>query len=268
MCSAVVYDCRSSAVLEMIYLFDVDGTLTPAKSKIDREFAKQFLAWSKGRTVYIVSGGSFMRILNQVGRPILDQMSGVFACMGNAYYSKRTNRADGYSEWDKVYENKFTIKKKQQFFDDLDWIVKDSPFHIKTGRHYEERVGMLNFSIVGRNATMEQRKVYEEYDAKFREREKIVEKLSKKYKGIDFVIGGAVSIDIFNEGNDKSQVMSHLGSELNDRCVVFVGDRIPFPGNDHSLAAALHKHPNGHAIEVEDWRDTAKLLTTNLFASG
>ena len=252
----------------MIYLFDVDGTLTPAKSEIDQEFAIQFLKWCKSREVYIVSGGSFMRILNQVKRPIFDKMQGVFACMGNAYYENLHNVKDGYSIWNKVYENKFLVDKKDEFLSELDWIVKDSPFHIKTGRHREERVGMLNFSVVGRNATMEQRKAYEEYDAKFKEREKIVEKLSAKYRGIDFVIGGAVSIDIYNEGNDKSQVLGHLGGELKDRQVVFVGDRIPFPGNDYSLAKVLSEHPNGHAVEVESWQDTAKLLSTSLFASG
>ncbi len=255
--------------MNTIYLFDVDGTLTPPKTNIDPEFAKQFLQWATDRRVYIVSGGSFMRILNQIKRPILDQMEGVFACMGNAYYHNRFNQTDGYSTWTKVYENKFTLKKKQKFLDELDWIVKDSPFHIKTGRHYEERVGMLNFSIVGRNATMEQRKVYEEYDAKFKEREKIVDKLSKKYKGIDFVIGGAVSMDIFNEGNDKSQVVRRvLKDKLQTHRIVFVGDRIPFPGNDHSLARVLREHPNGHAVEVECWQDTAALLSTDLFASG
>ena len=252
----------------MIYLFDVDGTLTPAKNQIDQQFAKQFSSWCVGKQVYIVSGGSFMRILNQVGRNILDKMQGVFSCMGNAYYVNRHNTSDGYSEWDLLYENKFEIEKQKDFYAELDWIVKDSPFHIKTGRHYEERTGMLNFSIVGRNATMEQRKAYEEYDAKFKEREKIVEKLSNKYKGIDFVIGGAVSIDIFNEGNDKSQVMNQIEGELKDHQIVFVGDRIPFPGNDYSLAKVLRDHPNGHAVEVENWRDTAQLLSTDLFASG
>jgi len=255
--------------MNTIYLFDVDGTLTPAKNNIDTKFAAQFFKWSKSRQVYIVSGGSFMRILNQIKRPIFDQMQGVFACMGNAYYTNRFNKEDGYSTWTEAYKNKFDIKKQKDFYAELDWIVKDSPFHIKTGRHYEERVGMVNFSIVGRNATTEQRKAYEEYDAKFKEREKIVEKLSKKYKGIDFVIGGAVSIDIFNKGNDKSQVIHRvLKDKLEDHRIVFVGDRIPFPGNDHSLASVLQEHKNGHAVEVESWRDTAKLLSTDLFASG
>ena len=251
----------------MTYLFDVDGTLTPAKSEINHDFAKDFLKWCQGRQVYIVSGGSFLRIINQVKYPILDKMSGVFACMGNVYY-KNMYSSDSYSNWNKIYENKFAISNKRNFLSELDWIVKDSPFHIKTGKHYEERTGMINFSVVGRNATMEQRKIYEDYDAKFKERQKIVEKLSKKYEDIDFVVGGAVSIDIFNKGNDKSQVMKQLEGALKVRQVVFVGDRIPFPGNDYSLAKVLREHPNGHAIEVESWKDTAKLLSTDLFASG
>ena len=60
--------------MNTIYLFDVDGTLTPAKNNIDTKFAAQFFKWSKSRQVYIVSGGSFMRILNQIKRPIFDQM--------------------------------------------------------------------------------------------------------------------------------------------------------------------------------------------------
>ena len=82
-----------------IYLFDVDGTLTPSKSAIDPAFAKRFLEWSERREVYIVSGGTFERILNQVKRSILDQVQGVFACMGNAYYSNRFNKPDDYGAW-------------------------------------------------------------------------------------------------------------------------------------------------------------------------
>ena len=255
--------------MKTIYLFDVDGTLTPPKNIINPIFAKQFLSWSRGREVYIVSGGSFMRILDQIKRPIFDQLQGVFACMGNEFYSKQLNETDNYSTWNRVYQNKFELPNKSQLIEELEWIVKDSPFHIKTGRHCEERVGMLNFSVVGRNATMEQRKIYEDYDAKFNERQKIVDKLLKKYKGVDFVIGGAVSIDIFKEGNDKSQVISRiLKNKIDNHKVVFVGDRVAFPGNDYSLAKVLEEHPNGISINVKSWQDTAKLLSTDLFASG
>lgn len=251
----------------MIYLFDVDGTLTPAKSKIDKGFARDFYNWQKGKQVYIVSGGSFPRIVDQLGRKITDEMRGVFSCMGNAYYKKVPN-VDGYSSWSLVYKNKFTVEKPRLFFSELERYVMNSDYHTKTGRHYEERVGMVNFSIVGRNATMEERKDYEEYDKEHREREKIVAKLSKKHPDLDFVIGGAVSMDIFNKGNDKGQVMQHFKDKPQDCGIVFVGDRIAFPGNDYSLAEEVKRHPNGEAIEVHSWQDTAALLKTDLFASG
>lgn len=253
--------------MKTIYLFDVDGTLTPAKSKIDQGFAKTFYDWQKQREVYIVSGGSFPRIVDQLGRKITDQMLGVFSCMGNAFYKKIPN-VDDYSTWSLIYKNKFTVEKPKLFFSELERYVMNSDYHTKTGRHYEERVGMVNFSIVGRNATMKERKEYEKYDKINKEREKIATKLSKKHPGLDFVIGGAVSIDIFNKGNDKSQVFKYLEEELKNCRVIFVGDRIPFPGNDYSLAEAVKRCPNGEAIEVDCWQDTAALLKTDLFASG
>ena len=249
-----------------IYLFDVDGTLTPAKDKINSAFHRQFKKWMKTKEVYIVSGGSFERIINQLGLDIVDNVAGVFACMGNIFHQKiETVNDTGYSEWETVYENKF--KAPKGLYDDLHKIVEDSEFPIKTGRHYEERIGMVNFSIVGRNASPEQRKQYEIFDPKCNEREKIVEILKEKYSKLDFVIGGAVSIDIFNIGNDKSQVVDRYFKEaLECNRIHFVGDRIPFPGNDYALATALRQHPNGATYEVYSWQDTLKLLKTEAFA--
>ena len=251
----------------MIYLFDVDGTLTPAKSKIDQGFARIFYNWQKNKEVYIVSGGSFPRLVDQLTRRIIDQSNGVFSCMGNAHY-KKIKDIDGYSSWALQYKNKFTVPKSKLFFSELERCVMNSEYHTKVGRHYEERTGMVNFSIVGLDASPEQRKEYAVYDKQHKEREQIVKKLSSKYSKLDFVIGGAVSIDIFNKGNDKSQVTKHLKDKLKDHRMVFVGDRISFPGNDYALAEALRDHPNGKAIEVGCWQDTAALLKTNLFASG
>ena len=81
-----------------IFLFDVDGTLTPAKSKIDKKFQKQFLRWMKDKEVYIVSGGSFVRILDQLGDKIIDRVDGVFACMGNIFHQRiETVNATGFN---------------------------------------------------------------------------------------------------------------------------------------------------------------------------
>ena len=84
----------------------------------------------------------------------------------------------------------------------------ESPYHTKTGNHHELRTGMMNFSVVGRNASGEQRGEYAAYDAQHGERSRIASKLKNKYTELDFVIGGAVSIDIFYKGNDKSQIIN------------------------------------------------------------
>ena len=110
------------------------------------------------------------------------------------------------------------------------------------------------------------RKQYEEWDAEKQERKQIVEKLRDKFDTLDFVIGGAVSMDIFNKGNDKSQIINRYFNEaLEHNNIHFVGDRIPAPGNDHTLAELLRAHPNGAAYEVETWEDTAKLLKSSPF---
>ena len=248
-----------------VYLFDVDGTLTVAKQKMDPKFQKQFLKWMDDKEVYIVSGGTFERILNQVGDDVLNKTSGVFACMGNSFVRKVDSVSDsGFNEWLLVYENKFDYPKN--LIRRLESIVAKSDFPIKTGRHYEERVGMINYSIVGRNADQSQRKQYEEWDAEKQERKQIVEKLRKKFETLDFVIGGAVSMDIFNNGNDKSQIIEKYFKEsLEHNKIHFVGDRIAAPGNDHTLAEVLRLHPNGAAYEVKTWKDTANLLKYSPF---
>lgn len=249
-----------------IYLFDVDGTLTPAKSKIDQSFQDTFLDWQKDKEVYIVSGGSFVRLIDQLGMDILDNVSGVFSCMGNAFYQKRDQiNSSGMNEWELIYENKFVPPKN--LTRSLRSYVAKSNYHTKTGNHYETRTGMMNFSIVGRNATQEQRDEYAAYDAEIGERARIASKLRDKYTELDFVIGGAVSMDIFYKGNDKSQIIDRYFSEaIESNNIHFVGDRIPEPGNDYALADKLRGHKNGYAYEVETWQDTDVLLKTPPFA--
>ena len=124
--------------MKAIYLFDVDGTLTPAKSRMNKAFAKEFQEWQEDKLVYIVSGGSFPRIIEQLGSKIVENVQGVFACMGNAYYKRREQER----EWTLVYENKFKVLSRKVFFKDLTDVINRSSYHTKTGRHYEERTGM------------------------------------------------------------------------------------------------------------------------------
>ena len=244
-----------------IFLFDVDGTLTPPRQKAVPEFLEQFSEWLVDREVYLVSGGSFPRLLDQLGVDVMNKMRGVFPCMGNVCYK---NKLDEENAWIKMYENEFNpppmLARK------LDSLVAESPYPTKTGKHYENRTGMINFSIVGGNANLTQRKKYAVYDAEHKERDNIIKKLRKAYSKIDFVIGGAVSIDIFPQGNDKSQIIKRYFKPLQRNTkIVFVGDRVKYPGNDYAIVKVISKYKNGYTYEVESWEDTAKLLKSSDF---
>jgi len=242
--------------MRTIYLFDVDGTLTPPKQKAAQIFRRQFFQWLEGREVYLVSGGSFVRLVEQLSPEVMDSIEGVFACMGNVYYRRKK---DEPRAWFCEYEHKFEPSKG--LLSDLDLVVTDSKYPTKTGRHYEKRTGMINFSIVGRNATQKQRDEYAAYDAEHREREAIVKKLNTLHSKLDFVIGGAVSIDIFNKGRDKSQVIrEHFKNLSQDVIIRFIGDRTEYPGNDYAIAEAVRKRVFGNVHSVESWKDTATLL--------
>jgi|TARA_Y100000996_G_scaffold414024_1_gene403771 phosphomannomutase len=248
--------------MRTIHLFDVDGTLTPAKQRAHPKFKKQFFKWSSDKEVYLVSGGSFVRLCEQLGPDVMDNMSAVFSCMGNVCYRRKK---DEPRAWFKEYENKFEPPKA--LLDELDLIVSMSPYDTKTGNHYEVRQGTMNFSIVGRRASNAQRQAYAQYDAEHAERMKIVKSLREGYKDLDFVIGGAVSIDIFPNGNDKSQVMRNYFKDLpKDATINFVGDRTEAPGNDYALAVEVEKMKNGKTHPVESWKDTAVLLSTDAFS--
>ena len=74
----------------------------------------------------------------------------------------------------------------------------------------------------------------------------------------------------YHYGKSKETfVINHLAKyfkqTIESKKIHFVGDRIPFPGNDHTLAELLRAHPNGAAYEVETWEDTAKLLKSSPF---
>ena len=90
---------------------------------------------------------------------------------------------------------------------------------------------MCNFSVVGRNATQEQRKQYYYYDCKTKEREQIaLLKLSPKLQAD---VGGETGIDIFEKGCNKAQILNEFS---NTERIKFYGDRTDPAGNDYVLA--------------------------------
>jgi phosphomannomutase len=215
------------------YVFDVDGTLTPSREKIDEKFEKFFLNFCRKNSVYLVTGSDYSKTVEQLGSDICYAVEGIYNCSGNLLTKRDIE----------IYRNDFELTNEE--LEALDMELRKSGFSIRTGNHIEKRIGAVNFSIVGRNANKAERQLYIEWDQATNERHIICENLNDRFSRLEFVVGGETGIDIFLRGKDKSQIAAHL------RPFTFFGDRCEVGGNDHSIYLIADK-----AHWVSDWKDT------------
>ena len=70
------------------YIFDVDGTLTPSRCKIDSEFCIWFSTFTENNDVYLVTGSDREKTIEQVGELVYDRAKRVYQCGGNDVWIK------------------------------------------------------------------------------------------------------------------------------------------------------------------------------------
>jgi phosphomannomutase len=227
------------------YIFDVDGTITPSRGQIDSNFAIFFTTFCVENDVYLVTGSDKEKTIEQIGEEIYSLAQRVYNCSGSDVWEGETHiRSD---EW------KLSSSVRSYLINCLE----ESSFPLRTGLHIEERPGMVNFSIVGRNATLGERKLYVKHDTANKERDVIAELFNKEFPNLIARPGGETGIDISPKGKDKSQIVQDF--EPNDT-LHFYGDRMDVLGNDYPLKKVIIENDLGFAIPVTGWKDTWKKL--------
>ena len=232
------------------FIFDVDGTLTPSRQRIDHEFASYFYSLCDRHKVYLVSGSDYAKTVEQLGEKIVNKVETVYSCSGSDVWKQGKNIRT--SHW-------------QLPTDCEDWLrqeLNNSLFPLRTGNHIEKRPGAVNFSIVGRGATLGERKLYVEWDEKYNERELLAHNFNTLFENSSYAvvakIGGETGLDISPVGCDKSQILVDFNKE-ND-FIVFFGDKMEEGGNDFPLADTLFKSYQGSNYKVDGWKYTWELL--------
>lgn len=224
------------------FIFDVDGTLTPSRGKIDDQFKEWFLEFCQSNDVYLVTGSDNAKTVEQLGSYLCRWPIYIYNCSGNEVWAK--NQLIESKQWTAPAE----------LYDLLNSWLMASKFPARTGKHIEERSGSVNFSIVGRNATLGERKLYKQWDSENRERESIAFQVNSMFENITATIGGETGIDIHPTGWDKSQILKDFDL-VNDR-IFFFGDKTEPGGNDYPLAKNLK-----NAYKVSSWGDTWEILS-------
>lgn len=226
------------------FLFDVDGTITPNRLPIEQYFAQEFLDFCNTHKVFLVSGSDYKKLLEQLPEEILNSCETVYSCSGNETYVKG------------VCLNKSIWQPPENLLHILEELIKTASTPIKTSNHIEIRNGMVNFSTIGRNCTIEQRNQYVRWEIKSEERKNLIKNvLAPVFKELEFDMGGQISIDIYPKGTGKQQVLKHLTGP-----VMFFGDRVCEGGNDRTIATECLNIPNSSVFNVGSWQQTRSLL--------
>jgi len=226
------------------FIFDIDGTITPSRKKIEHEFWAPFLIFCRNHDVYLVTGSDREKTVEQVGLDIFYTAKRVYNCSGSDVYEKNKN----------VYRDDWELPLDVEKFllDELDY----SQFPLRNGNHIERRPGGVNFSILGRDKDpMLGREEYIKWDKERLEREDIADRLKNQFPELNVQIGGQTGLDISNK--DKSQILRDFSK---DDDIHFFGDMMQEGQNDYPLAMAIVNNMMGTAYSVEDWKETRTLL--------
>ena len=228
------------------YIFDVDGTLTPSRKKIEHEFWAPFLIFCRNNHVSLVTGSDREKTVEQLGLDICHTAKRVYNCSGSDVYEKNEN----------VYRDAWELPKQVEKF--LEDELAYSCFPIRNGLHIERRPGGVNFSILGRGKdTLNGREEYVKWDKERLERVDIAERLKTQFPDLEVQVGGQTGLDLAPKGSNKSQILRDF-DKTDD--LHFFGDMMEEGQNDYPLAMAILDNMMGTCYNVNDYKETQKLL--------
>ena len=254
-----------------IVLFDMDGTLTPVRQKIEPSMILSLLKLSMIADIGIVTGSGHDYLSEQCDALINHKSAGLkksitlFPCNGTQKLKYDPKKKD----WNLVSSAKMIDELGKASFDRLIKVLLELQLEVAskeeysmiplTGNFISYRGSMINWCPMGRDASPTDRKDFEKADKKFNLRKGLVEKLELKIeksnvRGIVSALGGNTSVDIYPTGWDKTYSLSHIDTDD----VWFVGDRC-LPGeNDFSLYQKLK--PDRRSFRTHSTQQTMSII--------
>ena len=263
----------------ILFLFDMDGTLTPARQKMP--IANEVMLGRiqhAGSEVGIITG-SDMNYVKQQCATLFD-LSLIYTdkihflpCNGTKYildndviYSENMQEYMGYENWNSLVQ--FLLQQQCQLCVSPQ-VQLESDYKLPlTGHFFNYRESLLNWCPIGRNANKEDRDQWEYYDKDSRIRKVILKRVNDFLKTIDcdvtVKLGGDTSFDIFPKGWDKTYPLERTNYFDNYSKIYFIGDRCNPNGNDYEL----YNHPKTIGFETQSPENTIeivnKLLSENV----
>ena len=221
-------------------LFDMDGTLTESTQKIQDNMINCLKRLkNKGYSLGILSGGTYTKLNQQIGKENLSLFEYIFA----------ENGIVGYKNNILIHQNNLknitSEKNVQKIINTiLLWIINEKlPF--KRGNFINFRRGMLYVTPIGGDCSYEERQKFILFDKVNKNRLKLIKHLYNKIGNLGFVfsLGGSIGISVHPIGWDKTYIFNYIDNDN----IVYFGDRYSPDGNDYSMIH--HNKVTGYSVD-------------------
>jgi phosphomannomutase len=251
--------------MKKLFLFDMDGTLTPARKKMNFEMLSSLEKLQRaGWEIGIISGSDYEYIEQQCDllfdlSPIDVTKIHFLPCNGTKYYKnfKKVWEYDMRSKLGSEFMNRL-YKSLLRWQNNIVSMYLDVPL---TGNFFQMRGSVLNWCPIGRNAIDADRKKWQDIDSVFTIRKVYIDQFNSEFNSEEVTIklGGETSFDIYPKGWNKTFPLDKKPfSEYES--IYFAGDRCYKNGNDEELYSRLKELNNCNAFQVNKPIDTIELI--------
>eukprot|EP00792_Barthelona_sp_PAP020_P004622 TRINITY_DN2242_c0_g2_i1.p1 TRINITY_DN2242_c0_g2~~TRINITY_DN2242_c0_g2_i1.p1 ORF type:complete len:248 (+),score=80.51 TRINITY_DN2242_c0_g2_i1:39-782(+) len=223
-----------------LVLFDIDGTLTPARGRASEEMLQLLQKLKTVVDVGIVGGSDASKQIEQLGDTVHSDYHWVFA----------ENGLVGFKNGEKFHAKSIldhlTEEQSQEIVNFCLNFISSHDVPKKRGVFVEYRTGMINVSPCGRSVSQKEREQFFHWDNEHKLREEFKAQLDEKFGGkynLTVAIGGQISMDIFPNNWDKTYCLQFV-EEYDE--VHFFGDRTAPGGNDYEIFE--HLRTIGHTV--------------------
>ena len=259
--------------MKKIILFDMDGTLTPSRQKMDINVEMKLAeAQQLGFEIGIITGSDMNYVKQQCSRLFdlsLTDTSKIhfLPCNGTKYilngkmiYERNMRDYMGETLWRRLMITVISLQND---------LLSQHNFPL-TGHFFDYRGSMLNWCPIGRNAGLEDRAQWEKLNHDNKIRIPMLKNLRTHIEqninhlgdlpasDVELMakFGGDTSIDIFPVGWDKTYPLEHTDIFSDYDEIHFIGDRCESNGNDYEI----YMHPKTIAQQTRDSDDTIRRI--------
>lgn len=215
-----------------IIAFDLDGTLTPSKSPLEKDMGELLTKLMSKYKVAVISGAS----LKQFEKQFLTNLNASPNELRNLYIipTNGASLCQYKTGWLCVHSYEFSEEEKKTINEAFKKALAETSFEQPPtlyGEQIEDRGTQLTFSAFGMQAPLA---LKEKWDPDHAKRSRIVNALKPYLKDFSVHMGGATSIDVTRKGIDKAYGLKEVLklTNLKPAEMLFVGDEIREDGND------------------------------------